>query len=146
MICENGKTVGNARNSLRRLLQSNPTACTTSRSANCLHYGGKSQSNLGSQKNKLKIFLLKDENLNPCIGSKVSAFCDRAFPILKKRSSFLASLFVYHDSNTAFQYYNFDFEPLPLPVQKKAINIGHSPWLKLAASSNYQPLCQNTAL
>ena len=61
--------------------------------------------------------------------------------MLKKGSSCLATLFVYHDSNTAFQYCDIDFQALP--VQEKAINIGYSRWLMLAASSNYQLIKSN---
>ena len=91
---------------------------------------------IGNSKDKSKIALLNDEDLNHCIGSSVYAICDQAFPMLKTRSSCLATLFVYHDSNTAFKYCDVDFQPLP--VQEKAINIGYSRWLILAASSNYQ--------
>ena len=96
---------------------------------------------IGISKDKSKIALPNDEDLNQCIGSSVYAICDQAFPMLKTRSSCLASLFVYHDSNTAFQYCDVDFQPLP--VQEKAINIGYSRWLILAVSSNYQLIKSN---
>ena len=96
---------------------------------------------IGISKDKSKIALLNDEHLNHCIGSSVYAICDQAFSMLKTRSSCLATLFVYHDSNTAFKYCGVDFQPLP--VQEKAISIGYSRWLILAASSNYQLIKSN---
>ena len=91
---------------------------------------------IGISKDKSKVALLNDEDLNHCIGSSVYVICDQAFPMLKTRSNCLATLFVYHDSNIAFKYCDVDIQPLP--VQEKAINIGYSRWLILAASSNYQ--------
>ena len=60
---------------------------------------------------------------------------------VENKKQLSATIFVYHDSNTAFQYCDVDFQPLP--VQEKAINIGYNHWLILAASSNYQLIKSN---
>ena len=62
--------------------------------------------------------------------------------MLKTRSSCLATLFFYHNSNTAFQFCDIDFQPLPF--QEKAINIEYNLWLILAASCNYQLIQLNS--
>ena len=66
----------------------------------------------------------------------------QAFPMLKTRSSCLATFFVYHDSNTSFQFCDVDFQPLPF--REKALNIEYSFWLIIAASSNYQLIQSNS--
>ena len=62
-------------------------------------------------------------------------------PHVETRSRCLATLLAYHDYNTDFQYCHVDFQHAP--VQEKAINIGYSRWLLLAASSNYQQFKSN---
>ena len=87
-----------------------------------------------NRKDKSKIFLLKDEDLNECIGAIVDAACNEAFSMLKTSSS-CVELFNYHNLNIILHFCDVDFQRLK--VQEKAVTIENNCWLIVAISSIY---------